>query len=144
MLRTPYGTGIFMIRKGYMDYLNMQEPKFMANKVYTLSGSRSGANALAVWMVLKAYGSEGLKDAVSKIMKRKQILCDELDRRKIKYYHEEHMNIVTIKDTDVNYQLMEEFGLVPDDHDKPKWWKVVLMEHVNDSLIEQFLEFELV
>lgn len=142
MLRTPYGTGIFMIRKGYLDYLSVKEPKFMANKVYTLSGSRAGSNAVSIWMTLHGYGSKGLIEAADKIMRRKAMLCKVLDERNIKYYHNEHMNIVTIQNKEVDYTLMEQYGLVPDDHDNPKWWKVVLMDHVDDSLIEQFLDFD--
>ncbi len=141
MLQAPYGTGIFLIRKGYLNYLSTYEPQFMAHKIHTLSGSRSGANAIAVWMILKAFGSKGLHAKVKRIMQRKKQLCDELDKKQIEYYHDPYMNIVTIHHRHMSKEIQHHYGLVPDNHQNPTWWKVVLMDHVNESLIRDFLDY---
>jgi len=53
MLQTPYGTGIFIIKKGFMEYALTEEAKYVQGKDYTICGSRSGANAISIWMILK-------------------------------------------------------------------------------------------
>jgi glutamate/tyrosine decarboxylase-like PLP-dependent enzyme len=141
MLQAPYGTGIFLIRKGYLSYLATAEPHFMAHKIHTLSGSRSGANAIAVWMILKAFGSKGLQAKVKRIMKLKRQLCDELDAKQVEYLHDPYMNIVTIHHRHMSKEIQHHYGLVPDNHSSPTWWKVVLMDHVNESLIRDFLDY---
>ncbi len=141
MLQAPYGTGIFLIRKGYLSYLATTEPHFMAHKIHTLSGSRSGANAIAVWMILKAFGSKGLQAKVKRVMQLKKQLCDELDAKQIEYFHNPYMNIVTIHHRHMSKEIQHHYGLVPDNHNNPTWWKVVLMDHVNESLIRDFLDY---
>ena len=52
MAQAPYGTGIFLIRKGYIVNVNTRQASYVEGEDYTLIGSRSGANAIAVWMIL--------------------------------------------------------------------------------------------
>jgi len=59
MAQAPYGTGIFIIRKGYMQYATTQEASYVEGEDCTLIGSRSGANAIAIWMILSTYGPNG-------------------------------------------------------------------------------------
>ena len=51
MLQAPYGTGIFLARKGLMPYVYTKEAQDVNGMDITLSGSRSGTNAIAVWMI---------------------------------------------------------------------------------------------
>jgi len=48
MAQAPYGTGIFLIRKNFMQYANTEEATYIEGLDYTVIGSRSGANAVAV------------------------------------------------------------------------------------------------
>ena len=59
MLQAPYGTGIFLVRKNWMKYTISDAAKYVSGLDSTLCGSRSGANAIAVWMIIMGYGSEG-------------------------------------------------------------------------------------
>lgn len=52
MAQAPYGTGIFLARKGLIEYANTKEASYVEGEDYTLIGSRSGANAIAAWMIL--------------------------------------------------------------------------------------------
>jgi glutamate/tyrosine decarboxylase-like PLP-dependent enzyme len=140
MLQAPYGTGVFLIRKGYLDYLATTEHHFMAHKIHTLSGSRSGANALSVWMILRAFGSKGLQAKVKRVMDLKKRMCADLDKKKIEYIHDPHMNIVAIHNRHMVREIQHHYNLVPDNHDHPTWWKVVLMDHVNESMVQSFLD----
>ena len=51
MAQAPYGTGIFLIRKGWIQHANTKAD-YVEGEDFTLIGSRSGANAVAVWMIL--------------------------------------------------------------------------------------------
>lgn len=56
MLQAPYGTGVFLARKGLISHVFTEEAKYVSGMDITLSGSRSGANAIAIWMILQTYG----------------------------------------------------------------------------------------
>lgn len=130
MAQAPYGTGIFLIRKGYMHYANTQEASYVKGEDYTLIGSRSGANAVAVWMILSKNGPNEWDEKIYILQKRTQWLCDQLSNMNMDYYRNEHSNIITISATSINIATANKFGLVPDDHHNPAWYKVVVMEHV--------------
>lgn len=130
MVQAPYGTGIFLIRKNWMQYANTKEASYVEGEDYTLIGSRSGANAVAVWMILTTYGRFGWEEKMSILMKRTQWLCEQLDELKIRYFRNPNANIVTIRSEFVSVEIAKEFGLVPDNHHQPKWFKVVVMDHV--------------
>jgi tyrosine decarboxylase / aspartate 1-decarboxylase len=141
MLQAPYGTGIFLIRKGFMHYVCTEEAQYVNGKDYTLIGSRSGANAVAVWMIMSIYGSEGWKYKISRLVERTSRLCARLDKLGISYFREPHMNIVTIKASDIPSKIAERFYLVPDTHEgEPKWWKIVVMDHVTQGALDRFID----
>jgi hypothetical protein len=49
------------------------------------------------------------------------------------------MNQVAIRSTCITPALAEKYLLVPDTHDgNLRWWKIVLMDHVRESLLEHF------
>ena len=51
------------------------------------------------------------------------------------------MNIVTMKSDKISTDIAEKFSLVPDTHDENhKWYKVVIMDHVEIDHLEQLLE----
>ena len=140
MLQAPYGTGIFLIRKGLMQYTLTEEAGYVHGKDYTLVGSRSGANAIAVWMILSIYGSNGWQKRIQSLIERTDRLTLTLDELGIKYFRHTALNIVTIYAQHVPTELAEKYMLVPERHDgKNDWWKIVVMEHVTDELLDLFL-----
>ncbi len=130
MAQAPYGTGIFLIRKGYMQYVNTQEASYVEGEDYTLIGSRSGANAVAVWMILMKNGPFGWFEKIFVLQKRAEWTCLQLKDKNIKYYRHPMSNIITIKSQFVSADIAAKYGLVPDNHHNPKWYKIVIMEHV--------------
>ncbi|UII26054.1 pyridoxal-dependent decarboxylase [Fulvivirga maritima] len=140
MLQAPYGTGIFLIRKGLIKYANTKEAKYIEGEDFTLIGSRSGANAIAVWMILMTYGPYGWREKILVLLNRADWLCAELDARSISYYRENGSNIVTIKADDISNEVAKKYGLVPDNHNDPKWFKIVIMEHVTIEKLEPFIQ----
>ncbi|SMG42337.1 Pyridoxal-dependent decarboxylase conserved domain-containing protein [Marivirga sericea] len=140
MLQAPYGTGIFLIRKNWMHYANTQEASYVEGQDFTLIGSRSGANAIAIWMILMTYGPNGWFEKTLVLNHRTEWLCKALKAKSIAYYRYPEANIVTIKAEFLNKEVCKKYGLIPDSHQNPMWYKIVVMDHVTIEKLEQFLE----
>lgn len=140
MVQAPYGTGIFLIRKGWMKYAYTEEAQYVQGLDATLSGSRSGANAVSVWMILMTYGPHGWFEKIHILNYRTEWLCQQLSERAIKYFRYPGSNIVTIHKDGVSHELAAKFGLVPDSHDQPNWYKVVVMDHVTVDALSKLVE----
>lgn len=131
MAQAPYGTGIFLIRKGFMKYANTQSASYVEGEDCTLIGSRSGANAVAIWMILMKNGPYGWYEKIFILQKRTSWMCEQFDELGIKYYRNSSSNILTINSKDIDSEIAKKFGLIPDDHHAPQWYKIVVMEHVS-------------
>ena len=64
----------------------------------------------------------------------------ELKRRKIDYFREVNANIIVFPASSMAESITEKFGLVPDDHHKPNWFKIVIMDHVSVENLQEFLK----
>jgi glutamate/tyrosine decarboxylase-like PLP-dependent enzyme len=141
MLQAPYGTGVFICRKGYIENVLTKEAEYVEGMDLTLCGSRSGSNAVAVWMILFTYGPNGWFEKVSVLQMRTQFLCNQLDAKQIQYFREPFMNIVTIRAEYIPIKIAEKYGLVPQQHDENnQWYKIVLMDHVEVEHLTTFIE----
>ncbi|WP_421876886.1 pyridoxal phosphate-dependent decarboxylase family protein [Marinoscillum sp.] len=140
MLQAPYGTGIFLIRKGWMHYANTEEASYVEGQDFTLIGSRSGANAIAIWMILMNYGPHGWFEKTLVLNHRTTWLCEQLEKRNVSFFRYPEANIVTIKSHHLYPDLCKKYGLVPDNHQQPSWYKIVVMDHVTVEKLERFLE----
>ena len=139
MLQTPYGTGIFLIRKNLMHYVCTDEAQYVQGKDYTLCGSRSGANAISVWMIMMIHGSKGWIEKMQTLLQRADHICDRLDRMGIRYFRNPHINIISIKAEHIPAELAKRHMLVADTYEnKPNWYKIVVMPHVKRGLIDNF------
>lgn len=140
MAQSPYGTGIFLIRKGLIGNVNTQEASYVEGEDFTLIGSRSGANAIAVWMILVKNGPYGWQEKIFILQKRTEWLCKQLEQLKVKYYRNPLSNIITIRKQYVSKDIVNKYGLIPDNHIDPKWYKVVVMEHVSIEKLALLVE----
>ncbi len=140
MAQAPYGTGIFLIRKGYMQYAVTKEASYVEGEDSTLIGSRSGANAISIWMILSKYGPNEWMEKIFILQRRTEWLCGKLDAQGVEYYRNPYSNIVAIKSKFVPQELAMSYGLVPDNHHEPSWYKVVVMDHVSIEKIDAFTE----
>ena len=140
MLQAPYGTGIFICRKGLIENVLTKEAEYVEGMDLTLCGSRSGSNAVAVWMILFTYGPHGWFEKISVLQLRTQFLCQALDQLQVPYFREPHMNIVTIPARFIPKELAAKFHLVPDNQaGENNWYKIVLMHHVEVSHLVTFI-----
>lgn len=140
LLQAPYGTGIFLCRKGMLDYVCTSEAGYVKGKDYTLCGSRSGANAVCVWMILRIHGSAGWTVKMHHLADRTQHLCEKLNELGLSFYRHPDMNIVTLRSTSISKTLAKKYYLVPDRHEgEAEWYKIVVMEHLTSGVIDAFL-----
>ena len=140
MLQAPYGTGIFLIRKDFLKYVCTNEAGYVKGKDYTLCGSRSGANAVCVWMILRTHGSIGWSVKMHQLVDRANSICERLNDMGVKYFRHPDLNIVTIDANFMSGDLARKYHLVPDNHEeKPNWYKIVVMPHVKQGIIDKFL-----
>ncbi len=146
MAQAPYGTGVFIIRKNYIHFANTKEASYVEGEDLTLIGSRSGANAIAAWMILVKNGPYGWQEKIFILQKRTEWMCKQLKALNFEFYRHPHSNILTIRSQFVRPEVAKEFGLVPDNHSNPKWFKIVIMEHVTieklSTLIDRMKEVE--
>ena len=141
MLQAPYGTGVFLVRKGLITNVLTKEAQYINGMDLTLCGSRSGANALAVWMILFSYGPYRWFEKINVLLMRTKWFCEQLDKMEIEYYRHPKMNIVTMKSDKISRKIENKFDLVPETHDgKNKWYKVVIMDHVEINHLEDLLD----
>ena len=140
MAQAPYGTGLFVIRKNLIHYANTKEASYVEGEDYTLIGSRSGANAIAVWMILSKYGPFGWTEKIFVLQKRTTWMCEQLDSLNIDYYRHPSSNIITIRAKFITAEIAKKFGLVPDNHKQPNWYKIVVMEHVTIEKLTPLVE----
>ena len=140
MAQAPYGTGIFLIRKNLIQNVNTQQASYVEGEDFTLIGSRSGANAIATWMILVKNGPYGWHEKVFILQKRAEWFCNQLEQLSLRFYRHPNSNIVTIESSSIQPEVVSFFGLVPDNHSNPKWFKIVIMEHVTIEKLSMLID----
>lgn len=139
ILQAPYGSGIFLILKGNLECVKNEKATYLPSYDHTICGSRSGANAVAVWMILKYYGSYGLKKHAEDLILRTNKLCMEFDKLGIHYFRNKYMNIIAVKAKCIPMRLSQKYYIVPDSYVKPTWWKIIVMNHVKNKIVGCFV-----
>lgn len=140
MLQAPYGTGIHLIRRPFISEAHTSAARYVPGGDSTLSGSRSGTNAIAVWMILRSWGSDGGRDFCLELVERARHLCEGLERLEIPHFRAPSMNVVALAASRVPSWIAAKYRLVPDSHEgSPEWWKVVSMPHVELQHIDALL-----
>ncbi len=141
MLMAPYGTGMFLIRKGWMAFAATEEAQYVQGLDYTLCGSRNGAQAISIWMILQTYGPEGWRGNMQELIQETDRLCIALDELGIPYFRNPEMNIVSLKAGYFPESISYKYRLVADTYEgKKRWWKIVVMPHTKGTVINTFLE----
>ncbi len=139
MLMAPYGTGMFLIRKDWMHYSATEEAQYVQGLDYTICGSRNGAQAVSIWMILSTHGPNGWRQNIHSLMNETDRLCNALDDLGMQYYRNANMNIIAIKAQYVPDDIPGRYRLVADNFDDPKWWKIVVMPHTKGKVIDHFI-----
>ena len=85
-------------------------------------------------------GPYGWQEKIFILQKRTEWLCKQLKQLKINYYRNPFSNIIAIRRSHVSIDVANKYGLVPDNHLEPKWFKVDIMEHVSIGKLSLLVE----
>ncbi|NJE04334.1 tyrosine decarboxylase MfnA [Thermococcus sp. MV11] len=141
MVPIPAG-GIIFREKRFLEAISVPAPYLAGGKVWqaTITGTRPGANALAVWAMIKHHGFEGYKEVVKKAMELSRWFARELKKIPGVYLiREPVLNIVSFGTPNLE-EVEEEL--------KRRGWgisahrgyiRVVMMPHVKREHLEAFL-----
>lgn len=140
MLMAPYGTGVFMIRKAWIQYAATTEASYVQGLDYTMVGSRSGAQAVSIWMILMTHGPRGWRNTMERLIIETDKLCEALNDMGISYYRNPYLNIVAMHAPQIPAHIPPKYRLVSDNFGaEPKWWKIVVMQHTIGKVVDQFI-----
>ena len=141
MVPIPAG-GIIFREKSYIDAISVFAPYLAGGKIWqaTITGTRPGANALAVWAMIRHLGFEGYKEIVRRAMELSRWFAAELKKIPGVYLiREPVLNIVSFGTE--NLEVVEE-------ELKRRGWgisahrgyiRIVMMPHVRREHLEEFL-----
>lgn len=140
ILQAPFGTGIFLARKNLLKEVVTGEMTYFKEFDHTLCGSRSGAPAVAAWILLHSYGSTEWTIRMNELKDKTISISKRLKDSGISYYHNPYVNSIAIKAEFISPEVARKFYLVPDSHHRsPAWYKITVMPQTSQRLIEQFL-----
>jgi tyrosine decarboxylase/aspartate 1-decarboxylase len=141
MVPIPAG-GIIFREKRFIEAISVPAPYLAGGKVWqaTITGTRPGANALAVWAMMKHLGFSGYREVVRRAMELSRWFAGEIRRIPGVYLIREPMlNIVSFGTRNLE-KVEEEL--------KRRGWgisahrgyiRVVMMPHVRREHLEEFL-----
>ncbi len=143
MSTIPAGCLLFR-DESYLKELAVPTPYLTTREQYSLIGTRSGASAAATFAVLKYLGIEGLHAVVEECMRLTRFLVDGARRLGIQPVIEPVTNVVTLqladRDVDRTVHALRERGWEVSTTRSPKALRMVIMPHVTEELLKQFLE----
>ncbi|MCD6140030.1 MAG: tyrosine decarboxylase MfnA [Thermococcus sp.] len=142
MAPIPAG-GIVFRKKKYMDVINVLAPYLAGGKIFqaTITGTRPGANAIAVWALLKHLGFEGYKNVIKEAMENALWFADQIRRLDGVYLIREPMlNIVSfgskrLKKIEAELKARE-WGISA----HRGYIRIVMMPHVKREHLNNFLK----
>ncbi len=140
MLQAPYGTGLFLIRKGYFENTKTKSASYVVGKDYTLIGSRSGANAISIYKILFNYGPYDWQEKMLNLVSRAKWFYEEIQQLNIESIYFKGSNIIAINQKHITQETASKFGLVSDDSKNPTWYKVVVMVHVKRAKLLMLIQ----
>ena len=141
MVPIPAGSIIFREKK-YLEAISVPAPYLAGGKVWqaTITGTRPGANALAVWAMIKHLGFEGYKEVVKKAMELSRWFAGELKKIPGVYLiREPVLNIVSFgtENLEVVEAELKRRGWGISAH--RGYIRIVMMPHVKREHLEEFL-----
>ncbi len=141
MVPIPAG-GIIFREKRYLEAISVLAPYLAGGKIWqaTITGTRPGANALAVWAMIKHLGFEGYKEVVKRAMELSRWFAGELKKIPGVYLiREPVLNIVSFgtENLEVVEAELKRRGWGISAH--RGYIRIVMMPHVRREHLEEFL-----
>jgi len=91
-------------------------------------------------MILMKHGPFGWFEKIYILQKRTTWFCEHFSNLGIQFFRFPNTNIIAIKSKSTSKKTAEKFGLVPDNHQEPNWYKIVVMSHVSIEKLSLLLE----
>ncbi|AEK73251.1 L-tyrosine decarboxylase [Thermococcus sp. 4557] len=141
MVPIPAG-GIIFREKRFLEAISVPAPYLAGGKVWqaTITGTRPGAQALAVWAMIKHLGFEGYTEIVKRAMELSRWFAGELKRIPgIHLIREPVLNIVSFgaKNLEEVEEELKKRGWGVSAH--RGYIRIVMMPHVRREHLEAFL-----
>jgi len=116
----PHTAGIFLCRKGLIEYIARPAHYLLGNKIdATVSSSRSGVVAAACWGIIKNLGREGFTERVKHCFELRDFLISLLKEKGIsfRYTGDKNMNVVvfefySLPDMRLPKDIERKYGLI--------------------------------
>ncbi|NJE85507.1 tyrosine decarboxylase MfnA [Thermococcus sp. CX2] len=142
MAPIPAG-GIIFRKKKFLEAISVPAPYLAGGKVWqaTITGTRPGASALAVWALIKHLGFEGYKEVVKRAMELSRWFAAEIKKIPGVYLIREPMlNIVSFgtKNLEEVEKELKRRGWGISAH--RGYIRIVMMPHVRREYLEEFLK----
>lgn len=143
----PYGSGIFLARKGLLKRIWTDTPYFSGGD-HTICGSRAGAMALSCWAVMKKMGRDGYDQNAQKLMKMTKYIQEGLRGIDVPIF-EPDINLIAVKEPFP--ESFEERFIAHTQDDFPanlgsmsssvktSIWNIVVMDHIGNRLADELL-----
>ncbi|WP_148883193.1 tyrosine decarboxylase MfnA [Thermococcus aciditolerans] len=142
MVPIPAG-GIIFREKRFLEAISVPAPYLAGGKVWqaTITGTRPGAQALAVWAMIKHLGFEGYAEIVKRAMELSRWFAGELKRIPgVHLIREPVLNIVSFgaKNLEEVEEELKKRGWGVSAH--RGYIRIVMMPHVRREHLEAFLK----
>ncbi|WP_457753029.1 tyrosine decarboxylase MfnA [Thermococcus sp.] len=142
MVPIPAG-GVIFRKKRFIDAISVPAPYLAGGKVFqaTITGTRPGANALAVWALIKHLGFEGYKKIVKNAMELSRWFAEQIRTLDGAYLIRDPMlNIVSFgtKELEKVEKELKMRGWGISAH--RGYIRIVMMPHVKKEHLEEFLK----
>ena len=139
----PIPTGaLFAADARDLERVSLPSPYVSVERQPTLQGTRPGAAPAAVWAVMEHLGIEGYADVVRECFRVTRLLADGLAARGFPPVREPVLNIVAfrVEDPVAARAALRERGLLLSLAPLSHGLKVVVMPHVTDKAVREFLD----
>ena len=132
MLGSPLPCGVVMARQGNVDRI-ARSIEYVGTLDTTISGSRSAFTPLLLWHRLRQLGHEGMKEMVSRCLRRADHAVQQLKSHGIDAWrHKNSLTVVFPKPPD---SVMRKWIIAP----RKGIAHLITMDHVTEAIIDEFV-----
>lgn len=141
----PIPTGCILFRdKSYLQSISTETPYLTEKEQSTIVGTRTGASAAAAWALMKYLGKDGYAEIAEKCIKVTQLLAEGITKSGFKLIRKPQLNLVSFKSNEIGIEEiveeLEEKGWMVSVSAYPKAIRIVVMPHIKEEHIQEFLK----
>jgi tyrosine decarboxylase/aspartate 1-decarboxylase len=136
--------GIIFRKEEYLEVMAVDSPYLTVKTQSTIVGTRLGASSAATYAIMKYFGKEGYSKLAKSMMDNTHFLSEGLKEIGYEIVCEPELNIVAfnhpVMDTNVLAEKLEKLGWNVSVAKCPVAIRVVLMNHIKKSHLEELLK----